>query len=104
VAGVFEDHTTLRYESTDGIAVAGATLRCRVRRGPRGLSSHKIFMVLGDVKVAFVPSPSPGPWRARRLDSAVWTLVFGWPQLKLILHLWFPSWSGYILGSGVELN
>jgi len=22
-------------------------------------------------------SPSPGPWRARRLDSTVWTLVFG---------------------------
>jgi len=28
-------------------------------------------------------SPSPGPWRARRLDSTVWTLVFGWPQLGL---------------------
>jgi len=27
-------------------------------------------MVLGGMKVAFVPSPSPGPWRAWRLDSA----------------------------------
>ena len=23
------------------------------------------------------PSPSPGPWRAQRLDSTVWTLVIG---------------------------
>jgi len=74
------------------------------RRGPRGLPSHKIFMVLGGMKTAFVPSPSPGPWRARRLDSMVWTLVFGWPQLGLILPLRCPSWSRYILGSGVELN
>ena len=49
-------------------------------------------------------SPSPGPWRARRLDSTVWTLVFGWPQLGLILPVRFPSWSKYILGSRVELN
>ena len=27
-------------------------------------------MVLGGMKVAFVPSSSPGPWRAWRLDSA----------------------------------
>jgi len=27
-------------------------------------------MVLGGMKVAFVPSLSPGPWRARHLDSA----------------------------------
>jgi len=27
-------------------------------------------MVLGGMKAAFVPSPSPGPWRVRRLDSA----------------------------------
>jgi len=27
-------------------------------------------MVLGGMKAAFVPSPSPGTWRARRLDSA----------------------------------
>ena len=30
--------------------------------------------------------------------------MFGWPQLGLILPLRFPSWSGYILGSGDELN
>ena len=40
----------------------------------------------------------------QRLDSAVWTLVFGWPQLGLISPVRFPSWSRYILGSGVELN
>ena len=27
-------------------------------------------MVLGGMKAAFVPSPSLGPWHARRLDSA----------------------------------
>jgi len=27
-------------------------------------------MVLGGMKAAFVPSPSPGTWRARRLDGA----------------------------------
>ena len=27
-------------------------------------------MVLGDMKAAFVPCPSSGPWRALRLDSA----------------------------------
>jgi len=27
-------------------------------------------MFLGGMKAAFVPSPSLGPWRARRLDSA----------------------------------
>jgi len=39
-------------------------------RGPCGLPSPRIFLFLGDMKAAFVPSPSPGPWRARRLDSA----------------------------------
>jgi len=32
------------------------------------------------------------------------TLVFGWPQLRLILTVRVPSWSRYIVGSGVELN
>jgi len=27
-------------------------------------------MVLGGMQAAFVPSPSPGSWRARRLDCA----------------------------------
>jgi len=36
----------------------------------RGLPSPRIFMFLGGMKAAFVPSPSPGTWRARRLDSA----------------------------------
>jgi len=61
-------------------------------------------MVLGGMNAAFVLSPSPGSWRARRLDSAVWILVFDWPQLGRISPLRFPSWSRYILGSGVELN
>jgi len=62
-------------------------------------------MFLGGMKAAFVPSHSPGPWPARRLDSAdvdvMWTLVFGWPQLGLISPLQFPSLSWYI---GVELK
>jgi len=61
-------------------------------------------MVLGGMKAAFVPCPSPGPWRAWRLDTAVWTLVFGSPQLGLISPVRFPSCSRYIMGSGVELN
>ena len=40
------------------------------RWGLRGLLSPRIFMVLGGMKTAFVPSPSPGPWRAWRLDIA----------------------------------
>ena len=40
------------------------------RRGPRGLPSYRIFMVLGGRKAALVPSPSPGSWRAWRLDGA----------------------------------
>jgi len=35
-----------------------------------GLLSPRIFMVLGGMKAAFVPFPSPGSWRARRLDCA----------------------------------
>ena len=34
----------------------------------------------------------------------MWTLVFSWPQLGLISPVRFPSLSGYILGSGVELD
>ena len=40
------------------------------RQGPRGLPSPKIFKVLGGMKVAFIPSPSLGPWGARHLDGA----------------------------------
>jgi len=39
-------------------------------KGPCGLPSPRIFMILGGMKAAFVPYPSPGPWRARRLDNA----------------------------------
>jgi len=36
-------------------------------------------MVLKGMKEVFVPFPSPGPWRARRLDSAdVESLVSSW--------------------------
>ena len=57
--------------------VVFAWLPLRTRRGPRGLPSPRIFMVLGGMEAAFVRSPSPGPWRARRLcsvdvDSRVW--------------------------------
>jgi len=40
-------------------------------RGPHGLPSPRIFMFLKGMKAAFEASHSPGPWRARRLDSAV---------------------------------
>jgi len=49
-------------------------------------------------------SPLPGSFGARRLDCAVWTLVFGWPQPGLMSPLRFPLWSRYILAWGVELN
>ena len=43
-------------------------------------------------------------WRGLyRLDDNNNT-VFGWPQLGIRSPLWFPAWSKYILGSGVELN
>ena len=47
------------------------------RPGQRGLPSPRIFMVLGGMKAAFEPSPSPEPLRVRRLyivdvDSRVW--------------------------------
>ena len=48
--------------------------------------------------------PLPGTLVCAWLDNVVWTLVFGWPQLGLTLPVQFPSWSRYILGSGVELN
>jgi len=41
-----------------------------IRWHTRGLNSPRIFMVLGGMKPAFVPSFSLGIWRARRLDSA----------------------------------
>jgi len=61
-------------------------------------------MFLGDMKTAFVPSYSPGPWRARRLDSAdvdscVW-LASTWTYIAFAV----PFMVRYILGSGVELN
>ena len=43
----------------------------RARRGPRGLPSPRTFMFLGGMKAAFVPSPSPGPWRAWRLVELI---------------------------------
>ena len=57
----------------------------RARRGPRGLPPPRIFMFLGGMKAAFVLSPSPGPWRAPRLDSAdvdsrVW-LISTWTYI-----------------------
>ena len=42
-------------------------------------------MVLGGMKVAFVPSPSPGPWRARSLDS-----------VDVDSCVWFASTRTYI--------
>jgi len=40
------------------------------RWGPRGLPSTRIFMFLGGMNAAFVPSHSLETWRAQRLDSA----------------------------------
>ena len=62
-----------------------ATSVVRSRRGPCGLPSPRIFMVLGGMKAAFVLSPSPGLWRARRLDSA-----------DVDSRVWFPSTRTYI--------
>jgi len=55
--------------------------------------------------VAARPCPNPRDLGVRSVSIVqMWTLVFGWPQLGLISPLRFLSWSGYILGSGVELN
>jgi len=78
------------------------------------------WLLLRRARVVF---PHPGSswfWEARKRHSyrspprdlgvrgasivRMWTLVFGWPQLGLISPVRFPSWSRYILGSGVELN
>jgi len=77
---------------------------CMDSAGPAWSSLAQDLYASGRHESGICTSPSPGPWRARRLDSTVWTLVFGWPQLGLISPVRFPSWSRYILGSGVELN
>jgi len=77
---------------------------CMDSAGPAWSSLAQNLYGSGRHESGICTSPSPGPWRARRLDSKVWTLVFGCPQLGLILPLRFHSWSRYILGSGVELN
>jgi len=67
---------------------------------------HMESMVLGGIygsgrhESGICTSPSPGPRCAQRLDSTVWTLVFGWPQLGLISPLRFPSWSQIHCGVG----
>ena len=77
---------------------------CMDSAGPAWSSLAQDLYGSGRHESGICTSPSPGPWRARRLDSPVWTLVFGRPQLGLISPVRFPSWSRYILGSGVELN
>jgi len=64
-------------QSSGILSTCGLPVSCRLatsvvqsRRGPHGLSSTRIFMFLGGMKAAFVPSPSLEPWRARRLDGA----------------------------------
>ena len=62
-----------------------------VRWGPRGLPSPRIFMFLGGMNAVFVPSHSPGPWRARYLDSAdvdsrVW-LASNWTFIAFAVSL-----------------
>jgi len=93
--------------------------------GPRGHPSPRIFMFLGRMKTAFVPSPSPGPWRARRLNSAdvdsrvwlaltqthlcgslhglktFWTQGLNWiqsgPEPSILDDLCLPKWNWNIL-------
>jgi len=79
------------------------------RRGPRGLPSPRIFMVLGGMKAAFEPSPFPGLWRARRLDSAdvdfrVW-LASTRTFIAFAVPFMVQIYSGLAnLGPGVESN
>ena len=73
---------------------------CMESAGPAWSSLVQDLYGSGRYESGICMSPSPGPW----LDSTVWTLVFGWPQLGLISPLRFPSWSRYILGLGIELN
>jgi len=70
------------------------------QRGPRGLPLSRIFMVLGGIKAAFVPSLSPGPWRARRLnsadvDSCVWLVsTLTYIACAVLFMVWIPSRLG----------
>jgi len=45
--------------------------------GPAWSSLAQDLYGSGRYESGVCTSPSPGPWRARRLDSTVWTLVFG---------------------------
>jgi len=90
------------FWSSCGLAVSCCLATSSVRS--RGLLSPRIFMVLGGMKAAFVPFTSRDLGVRGALIVLMGTLVCGWPQLGLISPKRFPSCSGYMLGSGVELN
>ena len=50
---------------------------CMDSAGPAGSSLAQDLYGSGRHESGICTSPSPRPWRARRLDSTVWTLVFG---------------------------
>jgi len=50
---------------------------CMDSAGPAWSSLAQDLYDSGRHESGICTSPSPGPWRARRLDSTVWTLVFG---------------------------
>jgi len=88
-----------------GLPVSGclATSVVRSRQGPCGLP--RIFMFQGSMKAAaFVPSPSPGPWCARLLDSAVVDSRVWLPGLNSDLYRLCGSLHALDTFSGVELN
>jgi len=70
-----------------GAYLKGQTLIVFKVIGPRSYteSRKKNSMVLGDMKAAFLPSPSPGLWHARRLNSA-----------DVDSRVWLPSTRTYI--------
>jgi len=50
---------------------------CMDSAGPAWSSLAQDLYGSGRHESGICTFPSPGPWRARRLDSTVWTLVFG---------------------------
>jgi len=50
---------------------------CMDSAGPAWSSLDQDLYGSGRHESGICTSPSPGPWRARRLDSTAWTLLFG---------------------------
>ena len=104
--------TDLRDGSSE-LRVARGGHKAPRRRAPMFWHGSILLDVARLLPLTVMPNALPSATRAtprpvsvllHRHAGLVDALVFGWPQLGLISPLRFPSWSRYILGSGVGLN